>query len=258
MVAELSIFLIAALTATLTFYSGFGLGTMLLPTFAIFLPIEWAISTTAIVHLINNLVKLSLNFRYTHWKIALTFITTAIPFAFIGSQLFKWLLIQPQTISFTLYGYPFETFIHQIFIGTLMIVFAIMEWFPENKKPTFSSKWLLIGGTLSGFFGGLSGHQGALRSAFFMRTQMNKKQIIATGIIVACCIDFTRLLIYPIQWHSLINGPYHNWLWLAIGGASIGTVTGQFFIKKITIQSLKHIIALSLLIMGMAMILGKV
>jgi uncharacterized protein len=258
MVAGLSLFLIAALTATLTFYSGFGLGTILLPTFSLFLPIEWAISCTAIVHLINNLVKFTLNFRNTHLKIALTFITTAIPFAFFGSQLFKWLLIQPHKISFHIFDFPFQTFHHKIFIGALMMMFAIMEWFPEDKKPSFSAKWLLAGGALSGFFGGLSGHQGALRSAFFLRTKMDKKQIIATGIIVACCIDITRLFIYPIDWNSMIKGPYHTHLWLAIAGASIGTITGQFFIKKITIQFLKHIIAISLLIMGSALILGKV
>ena len=258
MIEGLSIFLISLTTAVLTYYSGFGLGTLLLPTLSIFLPLEWAITSTAIVHLINNLIKLTLNYQNTHWKIALTFITTAMPFAFIGSQLFSWLLIAPQTIDFSLVGCTFQTLPYKIFMGLLMILFAIAEWFPENKKPTFTSKWLLIGGALSGFFGGLSGHQGALRSAFFIRTTMNKKQIIATGIIVACCIDVTRLLIYPIDWHTMIEGPYTTWLWMAMGGAALGTIAGQFFIEKITIQSLKHIIAISLLIMGCAMILGKV
>ena len=258
MIAGLTIFTIALISAVLTFYSGFGLGTILLPTLSIFLPIEWAIASTAIVHLINNLVKLTLNYQNINWKIALTFITTALPFAFIGSHLFNWLLIQPQTIHFSLSHWTFQTLPYKVFIGSLMILFAIIEWFPEHQKPTFSSKWLMIGGALSGFFGGLSGHQGALRSAFFMRTNLNKKQIIATGIIVACCIDITRLFIYPIQSQTLTQGPYTAWLWMAIGGATVGTVVGQFFIEKITIQSLKHIIAISLFIMGTAMILGKV
>jgi len=258
MIEGFSIFIISLITAVLTFYSGFGLGTILLPILSIFLPIEWAVACTAIVHLINNLVKLTLNFRNTHWKIALTFITTAIPFAFIGSHLFTWLLIEPETIYFSIGKWALQTLPYKIFIGSLMILFAIVEWFPENKKPTFSSKWLMLGGALSGFFGGLSGHQGALRSAFFIRTTMNKKQIIATGIIVACCIDITRLFIYPIHWQTLIEGPFSTFLWMAISGAAIGTIAGQFLIEKITIQSLKHIIAISLLIMGSAMILGKV
>ena len=33
------------------------------------------------------------------------------------------------------------------------------------------SRWLALGGVLSGFFGGLSGNQGALRSAFLLKSQ---------------------------------------------------------------------------------------
>ena len=136
----LIILFVSFIASTLTFFSGFGLGTLLLPTLSIFLPLEWAITGTAIVHLINNLIKLTLNYQNTHWKIALTFITTAMPFAFIGSQLFSWLLIAPQTIDFSLGGRPFLTLPYKIFIGLLMILFAIAEWFPENKKPTL--RWV--------------------------------------------------------------------------------------------------------------------
>jgi uncharacterized membrane protein YfcA len=87
---------------------------------------------------------------------------------------------------------------------------------------------------------------------------MTKNQIIATGIIVACCIDITRLFIYPIQWQWLMEGYYTHWIWLALLGATIGSLLGQFFIKKITVQSLKHFVAFGLLTLGIAMILGKV
>ena len=258
MITGILIFIISLLSAVLTFFSGFGLGTILLPTLSLFLPLEWAITATAMVHLLNNLVKMTLNYKNTNWKIGLVFITTAIPFALIGSNLFKWLYIQPSSLSFQIGSWNFETPLFKIFIGLMMILFAIFEWLPENKKPTFSSQWLLLGGALSGFFGGLSGHQGALRSAFFIRTEMTKNQIIATGIIVACCIDITRLFIYPIQWQWLMEGYYTHWIWLALLGATIGSLLGQFFIKKITIQTLKHFVAFGLLTLGIAMILGKV
>lgn len=47
----------------LTFYSGFGLGTILLVVFALWFPIEQAIVMTAIVHFINNLFKLFLTHK---------------------------------------------------------------------------------------------------------------------------------------------------------------------------------------------------
>jgi hypothetical protein len=56
----LLICLFAAFASFLTFYSGFGLGTILLPVFALFFPVELAVGLTGIVHLLNNLFKLLL------------------------------------------------------------------------------------------------------------------------------------------------------------------------------------------------------
>ena len=47
---ELIICLVALFGSALTFFSGFGLGTILVPVFALFFPIELAIALTAIVH----------------------------------------------------------------------------------------------------------------------------------------------------------------------------------------------------------------
>lgn len=44
----------ALATSALTLFSGFGLGTILTPVFAIFFPIEVAIASTAVVHLSNE------------------------------------------------------------------------------------------------------------------------------------------------------------------------------------------------------------
>ena len=56
--------LVAFLAAGLTLFSGFGLGTLLMPVLAIFLPLEEAIAITALVHFFNNLLKLVLLVRY--------------------------------------------------------------------------------------------------------------------------------------------------------------------------------------------------
>ena len=56
----LIITLAAFATAILTFFSGFGLGTILVPVFAIFFPIELAIALTGVVHFGNNIFKIVL------------------------------------------------------------------------------------------------------------------------------------------------------------------------------------------------------
>ena len=52
--------LAAFLASLLTFFSGFGLGTILMPVFALFFPLEMAIALTGVVHLLNNLFKMYL------------------------------------------------------------------------------------------------------------------------------------------------------------------------------------------------------
>ncbi|MEK9138207.1 MAG: sulfite exporter TauE/SafE family protein, partial [Bacteroidota bacterium] len=51
---------IALLASGLTLFSGFGLGTLLLPAFILFFPPDVAVGMTAIVHFLNNIFKLVL------------------------------------------------------------------------------------------------------------------------------------------------------------------------------------------------------
>jgi hypothetical protein len=63
----LVISLAALIASMLTLFSGFGLGTLLMPIVALFFPIEVAISITAIVHLANNVFKVGLVGRNASW-----------------------------------------------------------------------------------------------------------------------------------------------------------------------------------------------
>ncbi|MCR4297043.1 MAG: sulfite exporter TauE/SafE family protein, partial [Elusimicrobia bacterium] len=45
---------VALIASGLTFFSGFGLGTLLLPAFSLFFPIREAVALTAVVHALNN------------------------------------------------------------------------------------------------------------------------------------------------------------------------------------------------------------
>ena len=73
--------------ATLTFFSGFGLGTLLMPVFALFFPVELAIAATAIVHLANNIFKAILVGKNAVWKIVLKFAVPAALLAMVGALL---------------------------------------------------------------------------------------------------------------------------------------------------------------------------
>ena len=82
---EVLIILAALLASVLTLISGFGLGTLLLPVFALFFPLEIAVALTAVVHLLNNLFKTGLLWRTADLGVVLRFGVPGIIGAWIGA-----------------------------------------------------------------------------------------------------------------------------------------------------------------------------
>lgn len=64
---------VALFTSGLTLFSGCGLGTLLMPAFALFFPVPLAIAATAVVHLANNIFKVVLVGKNTNWDVIARF-----------------------------------------------------------------------------------------------------------------------------------------------------------------------------------------
>ena len=69
----------------LTLFSGFGLGTLLMPVFALFFPVEVAVASTAVVHAANNLFKVGLLARRAPLDVIVRFGAPAIVASFFGA-----------------------------------------------------------------------------------------------------------------------------------------------------------------------------
>ena len=164
----LIISIVAFLAALLTFFSGFGLGTILTPVMLIFFPPEIAISLTGIVHFCNNIFKLSIIGSQFNKEVLIKFGIPAVLFAFAGS--YALFFISNDTL-FTHHLFVKKTDVSylQFIIAIILIFFALIDLIPFFKKLKFNKSILPIGGILSGFFGGLTGNQGALRSAFLIK-----------------------------------------------------------------------------------------
>ena len=92
----------------LTLFSGFGLGTLLMPVFAIFFPFEVAIAVTAVVHLANNIFKLGLLWRQAEWEVAIRFIIPGAFMAIVGALGLVYLSDLPVLAIYTLRDHVFE------------------------------------------------------------------------------------------------------------------------------------------------------
>jgi hypothetical protein len=83
--------LTAFLVSGLTLFSGFGLGTVLMPVLALFFPLGTAIALAAVVHLFNNLFKLALLGRHADKAVVYRFGVPAILAAYLGAEALLWL-----------------------------------------------------------------------------------------------------------------------------------------------------------------------
>ncbi len=238
----------------LTFYSGFGLGTLLMPVMAIFFPLDAAVAVTAVVHFLNNLFKLVLVGRKADAGIIRRFGIPAVLSALVGA----WLLLRMQNLA-PLFSYSIGSracFVTTLKIAMAVIImgFVILEERPFFTKLAIDPRWLPVGGVLSGFFGGLSGHQGALRSAFLVKCGLGKESFIATGIVIACLVDFSRLGVYATHRPEADWGKQGGVLALAVIAAFSGAWFGNRILKKVTMGAVQRIV--SLLLFAVAVALG--
>lgn len=246
--------LAALIGSGLTLFSGFGLGTILVPVFALFFPIEIAIALTAIVHFLNNLFKVALLGRHADWKIVLLFGIPALLAAYAGAKLLVLFTDMPALHEYMLNGKVFSIMPVKLVIAVLMIIFSTLELIPRFSKISFHRKYLPLGGIISGFFGGLSGHQGALRSMFLLKAGLSKEAYIATGVLIAVLIDISRLTVYAVIFKSMGSNLNYGLLVAATLSAFAGAYLGNKLVKKITIGTLHIIVAIMLL--AIAVLLG--
>lgn len=256
---ELFILCVAALaTSLLTFFSGFGLGTILTPVFAIFFPIEAAIALTGVVHFLNNIFKFALVGRHADKTAVLRFGIPAFFSAFLGALLLIRISDLAPLHQYTVGGREFSITPVKLIVAVLIVAFALMESVPRLKTLAFGKKQLFLGGVLSGFFGGLSGNQGALRSAFLIKAGLTKETFIATGIVIACIVDFSRLGVYFSRYSS--SGLEGN-VTLVVGAtasAFAGAFIGSKLLKKVTFEAVRLMVTVMLITLSIALALGLI
>jgi uncharacterized membrane protein YfcA len=246
MLAAVVIGIVSFLASTLTFFSGFGLGTILLPVFALFTPPGIAVAMTAIVHLANNIGKLALVGRHADRSVSIRFGVPAIILAFVGASALVWISGLSSLFEYDLMGRTCVVTPIKLVIAPLMAVFAVLELLGGRDGMSLDRRYLPLGGALSGFFGGLSGHQGALRSVFLLRCGLTKESFIATGVVVACVVDVVRLVVYGSRLRAGLSGADPIPLLVAVTCALLGAVAGRRLLTKITMTTVRTIVAVML------------
>lgn len=250
---------VALLVSGLTLFSGFGLGTLLMPAFALFFPVPVAVAATAVVHLANNLFKVFLVGRQADWGVLARFALPGAAAAMIGAAALQLFAHFPPLMEYQLGGQLHQITLVKLVIGGLIVAFAAFELLPTLTALAFDRRYLVLGGLLSGFFGGLSGNQGALRSAFLIRAGLSKEAYIGTGTVAAVVVDTARLLVYGLGFYASAMQDA-----VAVGNlviaATLAAFGGAFLAKrllhKVTLLLLQRLVGVLLVLIGLGLAAG--
>jgi len=254
---------VALCVSALTLFSGFGLGTLLMPAFALFFPVEVAVAATAIVHLANNIFKVALVGRKADFGVVVKFALPAAAAAILGALMLNYMATVQPIAQYALGERTCSITIVKLVIAFLIMVFAILEFIPSFEKLSFDPKYIPVGGTLSGFFGGLSGHQGALRTAFLIRTGLRKEVFIGSMVVSAVVVDVSRLVVYGRTFFARDFSilAERSGIGLVVAGslaAFLGAFIGSRLLKKITMRAIQITVGMMLFMLSIALGTGLV
>ena len=223
----------AFIAAALTVPAGFGLSTMLTPLVLFLVGPHEAVAIVAVIHGAHNgwklfILKEHVDFeafkRYGIWLVI-----GAIGGALLQSQV------------------PQDPLL--LIIGVFLIILPILtmsEGWTGYRIPEANDR---IGGFGSGFMGGLSGHQGALRAMFLKRRLSDKMSYAATASILALCVDLTRIPVYIIFNETQIIENFSLLFPLTIS-ALIGVQVGKLFLERLKSDTIHFAIMIGIVASG--------
>jgi uncharacterized membrane protein YfcA len=253
----------AFVVAGLTLYSGFGLGTLMLPIFSLLFPVEAAVAATAMVHGANNLFKLAMVGRHANWKVYVRFGLPAALAAVLGALALAWTAGFSELAHYQLGDHLAVITPVKLLLGVLIFGFAMFELLPSFKALQFDRKYLPLGGLLSGFFGGLSGHQGALRSAFLAKTGIGTQAFVGTNAAIGATVDLSRLITYAMVFFvigksSPLGAEQGPLIATGIVAAFGGVLIGKRFLHKVTMSAIQSVTGYALLGIALALAAGLI
>ena len=215
---ETLILIVAAtfIAAALTVPAGFGLSTMLTPLVLLVMAPHEAVAVVAFIHCAHNAGKYVSLKRHVDFDAFRKYGIWLVAGAVIGAFLHS---LVPQKPLLALIG---------VFMIALPLLTLSERW-TGYRIPEANDR---IGGFGSGFMGGLSGHQGALRAMFLTRRLPDKMTYAATASVLALCVDLSRIPVYLVFRHTEL---YEHLLlmFLLIVSALAGVRVGKRWLESL-------------------------
>lgn len=219
--------------------AGFGIGSILTPTFATRVGTKLAVAAVSIPHLLGTVVRLWPIRRTIDRRVIVSFGIASAAGGLVGALLHA-------RLHSPILGYV---------LGALLVFASLMELTGWNAGMRFSGALSWIAGAASGLFGGLVGNQGGIRSAAMLGFDIRKESFVATATATALLVDAARMPVYvATQWRDIARE------WLAVLAMAVGVLAGTFvgwlFLKRIPEKIFRKVVAVIILALGIAMLAG--
>jgi uncharacterized protein len=219
--------------------AGFGIGSVLTPAIAAVTGTKLAVAAVSIPHAIGTSIRF---WRFRHevdWTVVRSFGLTSAAGGLAGALLNAW------ATSRTL----------ELVFGSLLVLAGTSQISGYAKRWRLRGTLAWLGGALSGFFGGLVGNQGGIRTAAMLGFEVNKRQFVATTTAVALLIDTARVPIYlAVETAELAR----MWPMLALAtiGVIVGTLFGEKLLARVPEQRFRMVVGVLLLLLGASFLIG--
>lgn len=222
--------------------TGFGTSTIMVPLLLLFLPAPQALLFAGSIHWFGNIWKVTLFKKSSNLKLVFLFGLPGLIISFFAALL-------PINLP--------ESLLRQI-LGTFIIAYIAFLVAAPKWKLKASSKNAIIGGSLSGFFAGVFGVGGTIRSSFLAAYNLEKTVFIFTSGAIGFFIDSARITQY------LLSGTVLNSLWAisllcSIPVSLAGALIAKKVVLKIPQEQFRTIILLTLFCVGLVyLIFGQI
>jgi uncharacterized membrane protein YfcA len=221
--------------------SGFGIGSLLTPLLAVQTGTKTAVAAVSVPHLIGTAIRFwrlrhSLD-RAVLWSFGLTSAAGGLGGALLNAN------APSPALTITLAALL-------VFAGAAQITGQAQRW-------RFHGSIAWIAGALSGFFGGLVGNQGGIRSAALLGFDLPKERFVATATAIALFVDAARMPVYLVVERGPVAAIWPLVL-LATLGVIVGTLAGERLLERVPERRFKQVVGAIILLLGIAMLIREV
>ena len=217
--------------------SGFGIGSLLTPLFAVWVGTKVAVAVVAIPHFVATAYRFWILRAHVDRRVLMSFGLTSAAGGLLGALLHASASEPSLTLIF----------------GIILVFVGLMGLIGVAEKLRFQGWHAWLAGAVSGFLGGLIGNQGGLRSGAMLGFDVSKEAFIATATATGLLVDTARLPIYLVTQGDDILRVWPLAL-IATGGAVLGTVAGATLLRQIPEPLYRRVVSVVILALGVYML----